>query len=304
MYKRQDKVKWDDKTRKELYDLAAEVNKMDEGHARNMKIGEMQQKIDNIFPSALADKAVAVWKAGLLTSFRTHERNILGSGINTAAEQVSFTPAAIADRIMSWRTKERTLVASTGEGMFKGMKQGAKLGADQIRTGIDVTNSNLKYNFNHVTWGDNGGEKALKTYTEAVFRTLGAEDKIYREAARENSYINQAYTDAVNKKLKGKAFDEHVEKLVKNPTAKMKDVAEADAGRATFTHENRPAELIKGFKDSMRRSNKPGAKALSVALEFVFPFTQTPGGVASQLYEYSPARLVTSMAQMLSLIHI
>lgn len=292
--KQASKLNWNDKVRKELYDIADKVNSLPEGRERNLTIGRMQQLVDNIFPSSVADKAVTVWKAGLLTSLRTHERNILGNSINAAAEQVSTAPGSIVDRIMSLRTGKRTLVASLGEGYGKGVKTGAQIAKDQIRTGIDVTNSNLKYNINHITWGDNKVEKTLKGFTETVFRPLGAEDKLFKEGARSNSLYNQALAAASTKKLKGNVYDDYVRELAKNPTPKMRELADDDAGRATFSQDNFLGDIIRDAKGAVRRSNKPGAKAASTVLDILMPFTQVPSGVASQLYAYSPAKLAKS----------
>lgn len=292
--KQANKVNWDDKTRRTLYDMADKVNKLPEGRERNLLIGKMQQTVDNIFPSSVADKAVTVWKAGLLTSLRTHERNILGNSINAAAEQLSTAPGSLVDRLMSLRTGNRSLVVSTGEGMGKGAKEGAQIAKDQILTGIDVTNSNLKYNINHITWKDNKVEQGLKKFTEAVFRPLGAEDKLFKESARKNALYNLAIADAKNKKLKGAQADSFIEKFVNNPSAKAMEIADNDAGRATFSHDNVLGDIIREAKGSVRRSNRPGAQAASAFLDILMPFTQVPSGVASQLYAYSPAKLAKS----------
>lgn len=289
------KMKWDDATRQDLYQMSDNINKMPDGRERNLEIGRLQEKIDNIFPSSIADKAITVWKAGLLTSLRTHERNILGNSINSASEQAATYPGSLADRIMALRTGKRTLVSSGGEGLVKGSKVGGQMAKDQLLTGIDVTQSNLKYNINHITWNDTKVEKALKVYTEAVFRPLGAEDKIFKESIRKNALYNQAQAMAKNKKLKGAEADNFVENLVENPTARMRDIAEQDASRATFTHDNFLGTMIQNAKATVRRSNAPGAKAASTFLDFLMPFTQVPSGVASQLYAYSPLKLTKSM---------
>lgn len=287
-----DKVKWSDDTRTKLYKMAEDLNRLPEGRERNLKIGEMQQAIDNIFPSSVIDKAITVWKAGLLTSFRTHERNIIGNVINLGSERIATIPGSLADRLMSLRTGKRSLVA-TSKGTLSGAKYGAQIAKDQIKTGIDVTDSNLNYNINHVTWGDNRIEKGLKAYTETVFRPLGAEDKLFRESARYNSYFNQAMAEAKTKGLRGKEFDDFVLERAKNPTATMLDLAADDAGRATFSHDNVLGTLVKQGKQSLRNT-KYGKFPAAVA-DILVPFTQVPTGVASQLYAYSPAKLVKSM---------
>lgn len=288
------KLNWDDNKRQQLYKMAEDINKMPEGHDRNLAIGKMQQLVDNIFPSSIKDKAITVWKAGLLTSLRTHERNIVSNAINIGSELSSQAPASLADRLMSLRTGQRTIVNAPVAGLSKGAGVGKQLAKDQIKTGIDTTSSNLKYNINHITWNSNKVERALKTYTESVFRPLGAEDKLFKEAARSNSLYNQAKANGVTKGLKGRALQDFTKKQAENPTAKMLDIAEQDAGRSTFAHDNHLAEIIKNAKAAVRRSNKPGSEAASAALDILMPFTQVPSGVASQLYAYSPVKLMKS----------
>lgn len=288
--KKANKLNWDDAKRKQLYELADSINKMPEGTKRNLEIGKMQDLVDNIFPSSLLDKAVTVWKAGLLTSLRTHERNILSNTINTAAEQASTVPGSFADMLMGLRTGKRTLTA-TPRGMGKGVKTGAEYAKAQVKTGVDVTNSKLKYNIHHITWGNNKVEKALKGFTESVFRTLGAEDKLFKEAARKNSLYNQAIASSKTNKLKGEDKKKFIQGFVDNPSAKAMDIADQDAGRATFTHDNVLADAISSGKRALRNKST-GAGA---AADIVMPFTQVPSGVASQLYAYSPVKLGKSM---------
>jgi hypothetical protein len=288
------KVKWDDKVRSDLYKMADDLNKLPEGRERNLAIGKLQERIDNIFPSGKLDKAVTIWKAGLLTSLRTHERNILGNSINLAAEQSAVVPGSLADRLMSLRTRKRTLTATPGKNMGSGVKVGGQIAKDQLMTGIDVNNTNIKYNINHITWNDNKVEKALKGYTEAVFRPLGAEDKIFKESIRANSLYNQVAAEAKNKGLKGAQREAFIDAQLKDPSPKMMDIADDDASRGTFTHENFLGDIIKNAKGAVRKSNKPGSKAASAFLDILMPFTQVPSGVASQLYAYSPAKLLKS----------
>lgn len=288
------KLDYNDAVRKELYDMAKQVNDLPEGLERNVLVGSMSQRINNIFPSSVTDKAVTVWKAGLLTSLRTHERNLLGNSINLAGENIANYPAVVADKLASLATGKRTIAMRAGEGTFKGVREGLKNAKVQATTGIDPLGDSLKYSERHVTWGKSGFEQLLKKGTGLVFNTLGAEDKVFKGVAYNQSIENQAIVVAINRGLKGRALEDAVSEIKKNPTTKMKQVATDDADIATFNQENAVSTIAQNIKQSARRKSN----TLGAAVDTVIPFTQVPGGVAVQMFNYSPLGGLRSMYQI------
>ena len=281
---------WNDTKRTQLYQMAEQLKTIPEGRQRNLLIGQMQQMIDDIFPSSVADRAITVWKAGLLTALRTHERNILSNAINMSAEQASTVPGSIVDRLMGLRTGQRSLVV-TRKGLGEGGKEGAGVAADLIRTGIDVTGDRLKHNIGHVTWGNNKVEQTLKAYTEAVFRTLAAEDKIPRFAGQKNSLYNQAIASAKTKGLKGEERKQFIDNFVQNPTRKVAETAQQEGARGVFGHDTALGSAISEGKRAIKQKSALGGAVTDV----VVPFTQVPSGVGAQLVAYSPAGFAKGM---------
>lgn len=275
------KLKLNDNQVKSLFDRAKKIQQMAEGRQRNIAANELMKEVNNLIPSSIADKAITVWKAGLLTSLRTHERNLLSNTFHQGAEIAKDIPASMADKIMGIRTGQRTLTF-TGKGLGSGAKQGLQSAKDVITKGYDPEEAINKYDVRHITWGKNPIEQALKIYTGAVFRTLGAADKPFWNASFARSLYDQAGAAAANA---GKAGDKgFINNLVKNATPEMKGAATADANRATFKNTNKLSEVAKSIQ---------GAKAFGVPVgQILAPFTGVPSSVAGQLIAYSPVGLV------------
>jgi hypothetical protein len=212
-------------------DKVSQIRALPDGREKNIAINELNNTINNFIPSSIADKAITVWKAGLLTSLRTHERNLLGNTIMGASEIAKDPIAAIADRTMSLGTGQRTMTA-TVQGMISGAKKGTQAAKDILVLGYDPQESISKFDVNKVIWGNNPVEQFLRRATDAVYRPLGAEDKIFWHSAYARSLYDQAGAAAINAGRQGdKAF---IDNLVTHPTEDMGALALNDANYATF----------------------------------------------------------------------
>lgn len=277
------KINFDENVRKDLADRVDKITKMDNGRERNIEIGKMQEVIDNIFPSSIADKAITLWKAGLLTSLRTHERNIIGNAFNGAGELSAQTIGSPIDRLMALRTGKRTTAATLG-GYGTGSKEGAVISKDLIKTGVDTTGETLqKHNTHHITWGNGIGGKFAKGYTQSVFRTLGAEDKPFRMGRQANSMHSQALAEASNLGLRGAEKRAFVNKFTKE----VNDAARQEGKISTFAEDTAIGDAITKGKSALKERNQ----AAGAVAEAVVPFSQVPASVATQLLRYSPAGL-------------
>lgn len=268
----------------EIYGMAKKIQAMPEGRNRNIAANELIQKVNNMIPSSIADKAITIWKAGLLTSLRTHERNLIGNTIQLGAEAGKDVIASPVDRLMSLRTGQRSMTL-TGKGTISGAKTGLQSAKDIFMKGYDPTEQITKYDVRHVTWGNNPLEQGLKKYTDAVFRTLGAEDKPFWNSAYARSLYDQAGAEAANA---GKAGDKaFIKSFVDAPTEKMLKTAVTDANYATFHDKSMLSEVANAFKKTA--SNNEITKLGS---EILAPFTGVPSSIAGKLIDYSPVGLM------------
>jgi hypothetical protein len=273
-----------DSTIQGLYNDAKKIQSMPEGRARNIASNELINKVNSLIPSSIADKAITIWKAGLLTSLRTTERNLLGNTIQGTAETIKDIPATLVDKALALKTGKRTTTFTT-QGVGQGAKEGIQSAKDIVTMGYDPTEAISKYDIKHVTWGNNPFEQAMKKYTDVVFRSLGAQDKPFYSAAYARSLYNQAGAEAINAGKSGDA--KFIEKLVKSPTEDMIKNAVKDANVATFHDENGFSKVANALKNQLSKN-----EFTKVAGEVLMPFTGVPSSVAGQMVAYSPVGLL------------
>ena len=266
---------------KSLFERAELIQKMPEGKERNIATAELLDSVGDLIPTSNWKKVITLWKAGLLTSTRTHERNLIGNSLNVSGEIAKDPIAAITDMILSVRTGKRTKTA-TLKGLRSGLGEGLSSAKDVLYRGYDPERAIEKFDIKKVNWGDGRFGKLAEKYTNAVFRTLGAEDKPFYKSAFARSLYDQAGAVAVNAKKRGdKAF---IENLVKNPTDEMLKIATNDAQIAVFQQNTAAGSLLNQIKNELRNRGD----IAEFAGDFFLPFTQVPSGVASQLVSYSP----------------
>lgn len=278
------KISIDDNTADKLFRKAQKIQKMSEGRERNIATAELFNDIADIIPTSGWKKFITLWKAGLLTSFRTHERNLLGNTLNALGEMAKDPVAAISDIVMATRTGERTKTA-TLQGTLSGGRKGLSTMKDFVYKGFDPEKTIEKFDIKRVNWGKSKAGKVAKSYTDAVFRILGAADKPFYKSALARSLYDQAGAKAINAGKRGNK--EFIEKLVANPTEDMMKVAIRDAETAVFQQSTLAGNILTGIKNKI----KGGGELAEAAGEFFLPFTQVPSGVGSQLLSYSPAGL-------------
>ena len=276
---------------KQISDAVEAIRNMPKGRERNMAIFELNQKINSFIPSSFADKAITVWKAGLLTSLRTHERNILGNSIMLGSEVSSKPIASAADWLMSKRTGQRTITSTTkGVGEMVSNKT-LQQTSDLVTKGYDPTNEIEKFEIKKINWGNNPVEKFLKVVTDKVFNTLSAEDRSFYNTAFANSLYDQAGAAAKNAGKSGDAT--FIKKLVDKPTEEMLTIATKDANYATFHDKNILSDWATGMKRTMGKT--AGGK---VASEVLMPFTGVPSSIVGKTVAYSPVGFVKGVADM------
>lgn len=265
------------------------IKKLTEGsRERNIAINELSNTINQFIPSTLADKVITTWKAGLLTSLRTTERNLFGNAIHGVAEAAKDIPATIVDIGLSRKTGKRTITPTLqGSGEFFSKQTGQQV-SDVVKLGYDPSEDISKFDHKQITWGNSGLEQALKKYTDIVFRSLGAQDKPFYNAAFKRSLYSQAGAEAINAGKQGdQAF---IENLVRTPTEEMMKIAVNDANVATFHNKNAASSIANAIKRELSKT-----EIGKLASEITMPFTGVPSSILGQIVAYSPAGLLKGM---------
>ena len=262
--------------------------------ARRIAIGEAIREVRDQIPSSKWDKFTTLWKAGLLTAPTTHIRNIAGNIINGGSEKVAQTVGSAFDWAIGKGTGKRTLTLNGFGGMLKGAKEGSGYAKDIMRTGIDTTGEiDSKWRDQRTNYGNSLGGKLAQGYTDFVFNSLNASDKIFRGSAEKMSIANQAKAIAINEKLRGEERKARIRQLINNPTNSMLENAKHDADMATFQQDTGLGQFVAKGRQAGGITKK--------ATDIIMPFTGVPSAVADQLVNYSPLGVAKGVKQVADL---
>lgn len=262
------------------------------------------------------DKAIHLWKAGLLTAPTTDLANILGNTTMMALETVKDVPATMMDVLLSKAAKAsnklfgtdldeaRVKTATTRMQMeqVKGLYEGAGKAKEFFLTGIDPDDVLGKYDVRGTV---NYNNAAVQMYTDAVFRKLGAEDLVFRYG-----FINKSLMESAQLRVKNmskaeidtairgipegrpQTKAELVRQFFLSPSDEAATRAIDAAEYGTFQRDNPVSKAISGAK----KATSPGGRA---TLEFIAPFTRTPTNVGFTIFDYTPAGFALELAKQL-----
>lgn len=265
-----------------IVEMMTKIQGIDDAIERAMEMKKLERYIGNLVPSPMSKKLSTIWKAGLLTGIKTHGLNLLSNMAHQATEIVKDIPAVMVDKIASIFTGKRTIGGLGIKGIPQGIKDGIQKGWRYWKTGFDERDIASKLDYNFVNMGNSKVAKAIQAYTESVFRSLGTADQPFYYGARSRSLMSQAIAQARNEGLKGIARSKRVAELMKAPTDKMLMNAVLDAETAVFQNQTRLGNIARAIQ------KQPGG-------EFIVPFGKTPSAVATQVWNYSPAGIVSTI---------
>lgn len=248
--------------------------------------------VSRLGESSGMEKAIALWKAGLLTGLRTHEANMISNTGFGVLETIKDIPATGFDIVRSAITGEprtKTFGLDQITSQVEGGQRGAEYAMDYIKEGVDPRDIMKAELYEPIRFGDSKMGNIAQKYTDAVFGTLGAEDKIFREAAISRSLAEQTALKGINEGLSVKEMDD----LFKNPTPEMLDEAMQDGLYATFNKSNKLADAVGGFKEK-------GGPITRAGTELLAPFVRTPSNVAEAIFDYTPAGFVKDIVSKIA----
>ena len=257
---------------KEILDETKRIFDMPEGEAKIRAFSEFQKKMRTRIPSALMEKILTVWRAGLLTGLKSTGLNIASNIVHGGAEVAKDVVATGADMMMSVITGKRTK-SFTLKGLPKGVKEGFEKGWNYWKSGYDPRDISRNYEFNEVRFKS----KIIQGYVDTVFRTLAATDQPLYYGALRRSLRDQAITTARNEGLTGSAMRKRATELESAPTEDMSIYSLLDAETAVFINRTQLGDAAKKLQDTFGGAGK-----------FVIPFARTPSSVAMQVLNYSP----------------
>lgn len=275
----------DDQTNYILDEMQA-IGRMPDGPEKGIRYKKLQDYIGALTPSTFYQKAVALWKAGLMSGLKTIGLTGINvvSNLSHGVSEIAKDPFTVAaDSMFSVFTGERT-TALTTTGTVEGFKEGLQKGWTYFRTGYGERDFALRWDMKKVNFGKSKVAKWLQRYEEFVFRVAGAEDYPFYYSAKARSIAGQAVAKARKEKLSGKAFDARVNDLIANPSDDMLRYAVIDAETAVFANKTMLGDIARTIQ------KVPGG-------QIVIPFGRTPSAMAMQILNYTPVGAVKAIVE-------
>jgi hypothetical protein len=258
---------------------------------------QLQKIVGDSLPSTPGDKAIAFWKAGLLTGARTQTGNLLSNETFSLLHNASNPLAAGLDKAVSLVTGQRTKTL-TGKGLVSGTIEGTKRAGTYFKTGIDeraqLTN---KFDSHQVNFKN----KALDTYVNGVFRLMGAADRPHYYRQLHNSLADLAKADGLNRGLHGNALSDHITNFVKDPPAQAFQLATNEAEKAVLANDTILSKAVSKLRQVSEDAESPVGKAITeAAINLIMPFTKVPSAFISRVVDYTPVGAIKTIAGQIS----
>lgn len=291
--KTMDPVYWVSKAQRQLGDkqITTEVVTAINDFIKNSDRIGLANFVSKLGESSGLEKAIGFWKAGLLTGFKTHEANIISNTAMQGLETIKDIPATAFDKVRAAITggeRSKALSLDTITSQVKAIPKGLSKAKQVIQEGVtssDLLKADVR---KPLRFGQSKGGRIAQAYTDIVFRTLGAEDKVFKEMAFARSISEQARVIGMNKGLDTAA----VQDMILNPTKEMLQAATHESEVATFNNPNAVAAMVSAAKGK-------GGSLGSAVIDVLAPFTKTPTNVATMMYKYSPLGFPTTIASKL-----
>lgn len=264
---------------------------------RDMAVAKYQQLVAKHIPSSNTDKALAIWKAGLLSGVKTQGGNALSNitfgGLKTASNPL----AAAVDKLISLKTGQRTKTF-TLKGLASGAKEGTSKGINTFKTGIDSRNlGTLKYEQGEINFKN----PVLNKVVNGVFRSMNAADQPYYFSALRNNLNDLAKADGLNKGLGGKELASHMKQFIKEPPKEALQVASDAASKSVLGYDTALSKLVGAGRQALDRQENPLARtAGKVALNVVAPFTRVPSAFLLRTLDFTPVGAVKTAAEQIA----
>lgn len=269
---------------KGLSEKAAKIKAMAPGQARELATYELIDDVSRLVPTPWARKLTSIWKAGLLTGIKgAVGGSSVGNTANIIMRKLSDVPASGIDNAISVITGNRTKTF-TLKGLLKGFGEGIDEGIKNFKSGRGAEDLTRKLDYNKVYFSTSKLGKAAQTYVDSVFNFYSAADRPFYHSALKNSLYDLSKAEGLNRKLSGKALNEFVENMVKNPTDDIITQAVESAQSAVFQNETAVGSALTGLKGGLKR----GGSAGEIVSEVVAPFTGVPSAIATAVHQYSP----------------
>lgn len=283
-----------------LFEMAKAVQKMKDGPEKVLAQAAIQDEILKIVPTPNAQKAVTLWKAGLLTGIKGGIfGNLVGNSSMQLLNQVSSVPSATIDTAISKATGIRSK-SFTFKGLISGFGKGAKVGYQNLKNRRGAEDLTEKLDYKKTFYSDSKLGKTAQAYTDFVFNFYSAADRPFYYSALENALRERAKVEGKNQGLKGQEYRDFIKETVASPSDEINTLAVNDALTMVFQNQSALGAALQGGKQALTKATESkGSNTGAVVGEVLIPFTGVPSNVAAAVYSYTP---IPAVKNTLSLI--
>jgi hypothetical protein len=284
----------DEATSNALIEKSKAVQAMPEGAEKTFALNDLKREVAKQIPPSLGDKAVSLWRTGLLTGPQTVTKVMVSHAVENAAELTTKIPASLLDKFLvgplSGQRSQTLSLTGYGSGLLRGAKAaGAVLKSGEERPFTSGMGGAIgEVSAHNANYGSGFMGHILNAYSNKVGDIHAAMPKIFYAAAHDNALHDYAGALGRNQGLKGAELQKFVTDSVANPTKEMLDVAKHDAEMATFQQKTKIGDAASGIQGKTGIFGKVAA-----------PFTRIPSAIATDVVNYSPVGVPKTIIEAL-----
>lgn len=266
-----------------IMDTMQEVQNMEDGYDKRVKIAEIQKLMTDKLPPEKGAKIRSWMRISMLFNPKTQVRNVAGNALIMPVNSFGDLFSSYADKLIAKKTGVRTTGTTNIKAMLKGIKKGAYEATNDYKKGINT--KDMEGNRFEISDGKSFSEKNLMgrtlNRTESLLNyVMDVGDRVFSEAAFENSLQNQLVLNNTTE-----------------ITQEMIDIAHQEALSRTWNDNNNYTRFVLGVRKGLNKLNVNGYGLGDVLI----PFAKTPANLTKAIVDYSPAGLVSTINKGINL---
>lgn len=266
-----------------IMDTMQEVQNMEDGYDKRVKIAEIQKLMTDKLPPEKGAKIRSWMRISMLFNPKTQVRNVAGNALIMPVNSFGDLFSSYADKLIAKKTGVRTTGTTNIKAMLKGIKKGAYEATNDYKKGINT--KDMEGNRFEISDGKSFSEKNLMgrtlNRTESLLNyVMDVGDRVFSEAAFENSLQNQLVLNNTTE-----------------ITQEMIDIAHQEALSRTWNDNNNYTRFVLGVRKGLNKLNVNGYGLGDVLI----PFAKTPANLTKAIVDYSPAGLISTINKGINL---
>ena len=266
-----------------IVDTMKEVQNMEDGYSKKVKLAEIQKMMTDKLPPDKNSRLKSWMRISMLFNPKTQVRNVVGNALIMPVNSISDVISSKVDKIIAKKSGVRTTGTTDIKALLKGIKKGAYEATNDYKKGINT--KDMDGNRFEISNQKSFSEKNLigksLNRTEALLNyVMDVGDRVFSEAAFENSLQNQMVLNNTTE-----------------VTQEMIDIAHTEALQRTWNDNNNYTKFV---LDVRRGLNKIKVAGYGLG-DVLIPFAKTPANLTKAIVDYSPAGLVSTITKGINL---